>query len=239
MAEFKRSRLKRSTDSDVNKKTVIIGLITVVLFVLIVIFGLPLLVKFSIFLGDIKKKSADDIKEKVLPPTMPRLIYPHEATNSAVISISGVADVGSTVELLKNEETTQKTPVNDDGSFNFDNISLDQGTNVFSAISVSDKGGSSQETKPLEIDYDNQPPNLTLDNPATDNITIDKEYFDISGTSEKNASVTVNDQVALVDEQGKFKFRVQLSLGKNQIDLVARDAASNETKKTITITYDI
>jgi bacillopeptidase F len=204
-----------------------------------VTFGLPFLVKFSIFLGEAKSKNGDVVAEKVLPPMTPRLILPFEATNSAQITITGVSDPGVTVQLLKNDVAVQKTTVAEDGSFVFTAVDLDKGTNSFNAIAVADKGGNSEETKPLVVLYDDQLPDLALENPKTDISTIDKSSIDILGTTEKGASVIVNNQVAMVDDSGKFKIRIQLSMGKNEVIITAEDTAGNVTKKTLNITYDI
>ena len=48
MPEFKRSRLERKKDEQITKKTVFMGFLTVVVFILIVVFGLPLLIKFQL-----------------------------------------------------------------------------------------------------------------------------------------------------------------------------------------------
>ena len=68
MAEFKRSRLNRATNEQITKKTVFLGLSTVILAVLVVFFGLPLLIKFSVFLGQGKTKNATETEVKKLPP---------------------------------------------------------------------------------------------------------------------------------------------------------------------------
>jgi hypothetical protein len=103
MAEFKRSRLERKKEEQITKKTVFLGFLTVIVFGLIIVFGLPFLINFSIFLGNAKNKK-EVATDNVLPPLAPRLIIPFEATNSSKIKISGFAESGSVVELLKNEE---------------------------------------------------------------------------------------------------------------------------------------
>lgn len=237
MAEFKRSRLEKKEDDEITKKTVFLGLLTIVVFVLMLVFGLPLLIKFSVLLGETKKNT--DVKEKVLPPLPPRLAIPFEATNSGTISIKGYAEKGIMVELLKNEVSIGKVATNDAGEFVFNDISLDQGESVFNAIAESDKGGSSEPSKEAKVSYDNSPPELTLTNPSEDNLKVDSSDFDVIGKSDKGVSVTVNGMVAMVDDGGKFKLKLQLAAGKNDVEIVVRDLAGNETRKKITITYDI
>jgi hypothetical protein len=239
MAEFKRSRLVRNAEEQITKKTVVLGFLTVISFVLIIIFGLPFLVKFSIFLGETKSSKEKNVKEVVLPPLAPRLVLPFEATNSGVIAIKGLAEANVTVELLKNEVSIGKTQVTPEGDFVFEGVELNKGENAFNAIAMTEMGGSSEISKTANVVYDDQPPELTLLNPNADSITVDKAEYEVSGNTEKGASVLINGHVGMVDDNGKFKLKIQLSSGKNDVEIVAQDLAKNQTKKTVVITYDM
>jgi len=238
MADFKRSRLERKKDEQITKKTVFMGFLTVLIFVLIVVFGLPLLIKFSIILGNSKSKK-DITNENIVPPLAPRLIVPFEATSSSKIKIDGFAEAGAEVELLKNEQTIGTTEVTVDGNFSFTNIELDDGENNFSAIATKENSGTSEISKIASVIYDTVSPELTMSNPSENSLTVDSADFDIIGKSEKGVSVTINGKVAVVDSEGNFKLKIQLSPSKNNIEIIVKDEALNETKKTISITYDI
>ena len=43
----------------------------------------------------------------------------------------------------------------------------------------------------------------------------------------------------MVDDNGEFKLKIQLAPGKNDIEIISKDMAGNETKKKIVITYDL
>lgn len=237
--QFKQTRLERKSEEQVTKKTVFLGVITILLFVAIIVFGLPFLIRFSIFLGDIKNKKDTVVQEKVLPPLAPRLVLPFDATNSAKISVKGLSDVNVNIELLKNDVSLEKTQSSENGDFVFDNVQLDKGENIFTAIATNDKGGSSEVSKQLKIIYDDQPPEVTMINPSEQSLNVDYSDFDVVGKSEKGVSVLINGHVAMVDDEGKFKLKIQLNAGKNDIEIIVRDEAGNETKKNISITYDI
>ena len=238
MADFKRSRLERKKDEQITKKTVFMGFLTVLIFVLIVVFGLPLLIKFSIILGNSKSKK-DITNENIVPPLAPRLIVPFEATSSSKIKIDGFAEAGAEVKLLKNEQTIGTTEVTVDGNFSFMDIELSDGENNFSAIATKEDSGSSDVSKIVSVVYDPISPELIMSNPSEDSLIVDSADFDIIGKSEKGVSVTINGKVAVVDSEGNFKLKIQLSPGKNNIEIIVKDEALNETKKTISITYDI
>jgi len=242
MSEFfkskQRSRLDRKEEEEITKKTIILGGVTVLIFIVVLIFGLPLLIKLSVLLGNTKSLSKND-QEKLLPPLPPRLVVSFEATNSAKFSISGVAEPKVEVELMKNDVPLGKKVVDEKGGFVFEDITLDKGGNTFTAVASTEKEGNSELSKTVTVIYDDQPPSISMINPPEDKITVDSTDFDIVGKSEKDVSVTVNGRLALVDDDGVFKLRVQLNAGKNSLEIVLRNPAGNETKKTVEITYDI
>ncbi|HPT65987.1 MAG TPA: hypothetical protein PK257_01575 [Candidatus Woesebacteria bacterium] len=238
MTDFKRSRLERKKEEQITKKTVFLGFLTVLVFILIIVFGLPFLINFSIFLGNTKSKK-EVVSENVLPPLAPRLVVPFEATNSNKIKINGFAETGSSVELLKNDESVGRIDVSENGDFLFENIELIEGENSFSAVAIKDKSGSSEVSKEITVIFDNKAPELTMTNPVEETLTVESPDFDVVGKSEKGVSVLINSRVATVDDEGNFKLKVQLNAGKNDIEIIVKDEALNETKKKITITYDI
>lgn len=238
MAKFYSSRLEKKEDEEITKKTVVMGIITVLVLVLVLSFGLPVLVKLSVLLGEAKNRNSKGLVEKTMPPLPPRLIINYEATNSAIINISGLSEAKTNVELLKNDVSVGKVVASDKGDFIFDNVSLDEGENVFWAIASEDKLGSSELSKMIKVNLDKTAPTLSMLNPAEDSLKVDTADFDVIGQSEKGVSVNVNSRLAMVDDNGKFKIKFQLNAGKNDLEIVARDLAGNETKKKISITFE-
>ena len=239
MAEFKRSRLNRKTNDQITKKTIFLGLSTIVLGLLVLLFGLPLLVKFSIFLGEGKNKKNSIVEEKIMPPLAPRILRDFEATNSATIKIKGFAEAKVKVELYKNEISIGSTEVSENGDFVFDKIDLSDGDNYFSAIASTDKSGNSDESEIINVVYDTVAPFLTLTNPSEESLSVDSIDFDIVGKTDKGSSVLINNKIVKVDDNGDFKEKWQLTIGKNDLVVIARDDAGNETKKSISITYSL
>ena len=238
MAEFKRSRLSRKNDEAITKKTVFLGVLTVLFVVFVVVFGLPFLIKFSVFLGDMKKNGGDNV-DKTLPPVAPRLVIPFEATNSGKINVSGLAEAKVNVELFNNGDSLGTTEVDDEGEFLFESIDLTEGENSFTAVASSEETGVGQESEIANIVFDKESPNLTLTNPVEDSLEIDYADFDIIGETEVDASVTINGKLASVDSKGVFKLKLQLDMGKNDLEVISRDIAGNETRKKISITYSL
>ena len=238
MAKFYSSRLEKKEDEEITKKTVVMGVFTVLILVLVLIFGLPFLVKVSVLLGEAKNRNSVSQVEKLMPPLPPRLVVNYEATNSATISISGLSEVGTNVELLKNDISVGKVLTSDNGDFKFNDISLDEGENQFFATASKDKVGGSELSKMIKIEYDKTVPILTMINPSENSLKVDTADFDVIGQSEKGVSATVNGRLAMVDDAGKFKIKFQLNAGKNDIEIVVKDLAGNETRKKIAITFE-
>lgn len=239
MAEFKRSRLNRKTNDQMTKKTVFLGVITIVSGLLVLIYGLPLLIKFSIFLGEGKNKKNTVNEEKVLPPLAPRILRDFEATNSATVKIKGFAEAKVKVELYKNDVSVGVTEVSENGDFSFDKVALEQGDNYFSAIASTEKAGSGDGSETMNLVYDTLAPPLVLTNPSESSLSVDSIDFDIVGTTDKGSSVLINGRIVKVDDSGNFKEKWQLNTGKNDLEIIARDVAGNETKKSISITYSL
>ena len=239
MAEFKRSRLNRATNEQITKKTVVLGLTTVVLAILVIFFGLPLLIKFSVFLGQGKSKNQTDTEVKKLPPVAPRLVIPYEATNSGQIKITGFAEAKVKVELFKNEASMGTTEVTENGDFAFENLSLDEGENSFTAMASTEQNGSGDDSSPVVVVYDTKAPELSVTNPSEESLNVDYADFDIVGKTESGSSISINNRIATVDNDGNFKLKWQLNTGKNELEITATDLAGNQTKKKVTITYSL
>ena len=238
MAEFKRSRIERKNEEQITKKTIFLGILTIFVFISVLIFGLPLLIKFSVFLGESKSKK-DTQTENIVPPLAPRFTVPFDATNSATLNINGFAEPKTTVELFKNDVSLNKIEVSDSCDFSFENVALDEGGNDFSAVAIKGDTTSSEKSKILIISYDKTNPELTLTNPSETSLTVDSADFDVVGKTEAGVSVSINGRIASVDDNGNFKLKIQLNSGNNDIEIIVTDAAGNKTTKKIAIKYDI
>ena len=168
----------------------------------------------------------------------PVLNIPYEATNSSEINISGYATANSKVRLFLDETEKQTTDVNDDGSFNFQNVSLSLGTNNVYAGSLDDKGKVSLPSKNIKIIFDNEKPQLSISEPE-DNKKIqggDKK-IKVSGKTETGAKVLINDSQIIVDKDGNFSTDLQINEGDNNVDIKAVDSAGNSTEIQRKVNY--
>jgi transcriptional regulator with XRE-family HTH domain len=80
------------------------------------------------------------------------------------------------------------------------------------------------------------PPTLIVENPAIDIITNEKEIL-ISGKTDPEAEITINDKMVLADSQGDFSKKIYLKSGLNTIVIAAQKKYSrrNEAIKKILV----
>lgn len=232
------SRLRRYEEKKLKKRFVlaIFGSLAVLTFLLI--FGLKLLVGFSLFVEKFKAggPAAKPTPTVILPPTLKPL---PEATNSATITVNGNGQPGLTLILYLNGSEYKKLPVDKDGNFTFENLPVNEGKNLVSAKLTDDKGNISDLSNILTVTIELTAPSLTVNSPA-DNATIngDQNSTNVSGlVKDDSVTVTINGRLAVVNSDGSFQYAFRLSNGGNTLEIKATDAAGNVTTVTRHVTY--
>lgn len=213
--------------------------LTVVIGLLLFIFGLPLVIKFAGFLSNLRQSSNPIEISDTTPPAPPRFDNLPEFTNSSSIAVSGTAEAGSSLKLYLNGKP-QELVVGTDGTFNV-SFPLKSGTNSVYGETTDTAGNKSKETETYTITFDNDKPALSVTSPK------DGDHFygaadrqvTIEGTSEQKAKVTVNDRIVAVENDGSFSYVTTLPEGSTQFKIVATDQAGNETDLTITLNYTL
>src|SRR3989344_6780157 len=158
----------------------------------------------------------------------PVLNIPYEATNSAQIDIKGFGTPTSKVKLYIDDESSQTIGVLSDGSFIFENVTLNLGTNNIYGKTVDDKGQESLPSKTIKLQFDNETPSLSINEPEDSKVVQggDKKVR-VSGKTEPGVKVFINDMQIIVGGDGNFSTDQPLNEGANTISIKAVDAASN------------
>ncbi len=112
-------------------------------------------------------------------------------------------------------------------------VVLTSGTNTVVVAAV--RGGERAEAAPRTLTLDTIPPPLTITRPA-DTDAVDGPSVFVEGKTEPGASVTVNGHATGVTADGGFSDTLQSGAGPLTIEVVARDQAGNETKRTLHVT---
>lgn len=146
--------------------------------------------------------------------------------NTPEIEITGKTDPGATVYV--NDE---EADVDEDGNFSI-TVTLLEGLNTL--IIRAEKGALSK-TKKVSVTLDSIPPILKVNVPEK----VQDRVFEVSGTTEPTATLTINDEPVIVQADGTFTYTVSIPEGEKEITLEfkAVDRAGNEAKIVKTVIY--
>ncbi len=221
------SRLTRLEDRRNSRKAVILILGTIVMLALAVFLGIPILVKMAIFFGDLKSSKTPVDKTDLIPPPPPSFFLPYDATNSAVQTISGSSEAGSTVYLTLNGESVGNVVTKDDGVFSLGNINLKNGDNALVAIAIDQAGNKGNPSAEVDVYYSNKPPDLTVETSA-----VTDSKVEIKGTT-NGERLTANERLIIIGQGGKFATTINLNPDEKVLVLVTVDRAGNQTRKEV------
>ena len=231
------SRLHSLEEKRNIRKSIVFLFLTGVLIIGIIFVGLPLVAKFAIFLGNLKKSNTPVEVSDITPPAPPRFEPFSDAVNSQSITINGTSESGATVSLYINGN--QKDIIaNNEGSFSL-LLNLIKGDNIFYATAKDKSGNISQKTQEFKIIFDNEPPKLEISSPTEGSkfFGVKQKQISIQGTTEKEANITINDRFVKVDENGQFNFSATLSDGENTFNIKSVDKAGNLTEKNLKVSF--
>jgi len=233
-----RSRLRYYQDRKERRQIFLTlgGIVAVLLF--LAIFGVRTLVAFSLLVDQLRGSTPKDQQQSqtiILPPQLDPL---PTAVNSTEIQITGKAKGDVTILLYVNEEQLEKVKVKEDGSFTFSNVKLKEGTNTISAKAMDEKNNTSDLSEILTVQVKKSKPTLDITSPS-DNAQISGEnaVMTVTGKTDQDNSVTVNDRFVVVKSDGSFSYDLSLKEGEQTITIVAKDIAGNETKVERKVTY--
>ena len=168
----------------------------------------------------------------------PVIYFPLEATNSAEINVTGRSFFDGEVILFLNGEKTQQLKVSKDSDFSF-SADLKEGENQIYAVLKDSQNRTSLPSSSLKIYLKTNPPNLEIYFPK-DNLSFSgnrQRILKISGKTEENCQVFVNDRQAVTQKDGNFNYNFSLSEGENKIKIISKDSFGNQTEKEITVLY--
>jgi len=234
-----RSRLRNYQDRKERKQIFLILTGMVGIFLFLLLFGVKILVGFSLLVDKIRGTtpvSKEQTQVILLPPQLDPL---PTATYSGQITVSGRAKGDVTILLYVNEEQTDKTkPANSKGTFTFKEVALKEGINTLSAKATDDKNNSSDVSQVITIQMKKSKPTLDITAPS-DNAEIsgEKQIVTITGKTESDNTITINDRFVVVKSDGTFSYDKTLNEGEQTITIVAKDIAGNETKVERKVKY--
>jgi len=195
-------------------------------------------VAFSLFVDQLRGSTPKDQQQSQTIILSPLLDPLPTAINSTEIQITGKAKGDVTILLFVNEEQWEKVKVKEDGSFTFSNVKLKEGTNTISAKATDEKNNTSDLSEILTVQVKKSKPTLDITSPS-DSAQISGEtgVMTVTGKTDQDNSVTVNERFVVVKSDGSFSYDLSLSEGEQTITIIAKDIAGNETKIERKVTY--
>ena len=236
---MKKYRKYISTEQTKNQKRAFFYIFLTIIVILALYFvGIPLLSKIATFVSSLKGNNSQISNSDITPPPPPKFKNFPEYTNQQEISLSGNTEAGTTVKITFNGQ--DKEALSDaSGQFSF-NFVLENDTNTFAAIAIDQSGNQSQKTNDFQITYDKKPPEMEIKSPNDGSSFYGsaQRQVTVEGTTEADASVTINNRIISVDDDGLFQYTTTLSEGSNTFNIKASDLAGNLTEKNIVLNFN-
>ena len=231
------SRLASVEEKRNMRRAFLFTILTILAILGVLFYGLPSVARFAAFLSDLRKSSLPVDRNDTTPPAPPRLDRLPEATKEPEIEISGVTEEGATVILTLNGKD-EEVVADADGKFRF-SYSLRKGENQISAKAKDRTGNESQPTAGITVLFDNEAPKLDISAPADGSQLYGdgQRQLAIKGTTEVGITLTINDRIVKVEEDGTFTFATTLADGENSFNLKSADKAGNQTEKTLKVNF--
>lgn len=219
------------------KRAITLLALSICVFIFLFYVGIPLVARFTAFLGNLRSSNMSANGIDTTPPAPPKFDNFPDFTNQNKLTLSGNAESGATIGLTFNN-VKKETIVDKNGSFTFQ-LDLKEGKNSFMAEAVDASGNISKQTKTYEITFDDKAPELDIIKPTdgTNLFGSIQRQVTIEGKSEENSQVTVSDRFVAVDESGGFQFTTTLTEGENKFNIKSVDNAGNSTEKPLTLYF--
>lgn len=233
------SRLTRRSINK-SKHSLYISIVGIVIIIFLAFnFGPILITSLGGFIDTVTGKGNQSTKisnnEDLEAPTLDPL---STATKESTINVSGRSYYNEgEIELIVNGEKRDEFELENSQDFTFEDVELSEGQNFIKARIVIN-GKRSEFSEEEVISYSKDAPKLEISAPS------DKQSFSkadreiiISGTTDPENTVSVNDFIAIVDSSGNFSYTYKLENGENKLTIKATNAAGQETTKELTVSY--
>lgn len=219
------------------RRAITFVVLSVIFLIFLISFGIPLFAKFAGFMSNLGKSDKPISINDTTPPAPPRISTPPEYTNQKTIEFTGESESGATVILTFNSQS-KEIIADKDGKFSV-KYNLNQGENTFFASARDQANNESQKTEIFVINFDAKAPEISIETPqdGAEYFGAKQSQLTIKGQTESGASLTINDRLVSLDDEGSFTLTLNLSEGQNTFKVKSIDRAGNESEKSFSVTY--
>ncbi len=203
------------------------------------IFGVKLLIGFSVFVDTIRGSSptpaSQNTKQVLFHPTLDPLPV---ASFSSTLRVGGSGTAGNTVTMYDGGKEIKKTVIAGNGVYTMQLPTLKDGTHVLTVKMSDSKGNTSDPTPDISIRIKTTKPELTIETPEDNaNINSESNFISVSGKTESDTTIAINGRIAVIKPDNTFSYSYPLSEGENKLTIVATDIAGNSLSEVRTVTY--
>lgn len=231
------SRLRRIEEKAATRRIALAIVGSIGILVFLVLFGLRILVGFSLFVDRIRGNSPQPQQQAslILPPLLDPL---PEATNSSTLTVHGKGNPKMQLILYVNDQEYKKLTIADDGTFEVSGVPVEEGTVMISSKQTDDKNNVSDLSNVISTSIDRTAPKLTIDTPQ-DGTTINDgtHKVAVAGITDEDLKVTINGRIVVLKSDGSFTYSMPLNDGENKLEIISRDPAGNETRVERRVIY--
>lgn len=213
--------------------------LSVLAIIILIFFGIPLLVKFAGFVGDVAKSDKVVEINDTTPPAPPQFEDLPEFTNKEILEISGKSESGASISIRTNNNSSEVV-ANSDGVFNF-TFNLDKGENSIDAIAKDTSGNESTQTKTFKIYFDNEEPKLEITSPKDGSTYFgaSQRQLAIKGTVDEAVNLRINSRTVVVKDDNTFVFTTTMNEGENKFEIIATDPSGNESSTSLSTNFSL
>jgi len=214
--------------------TLLLFLSTFIIFAILK-YGIPSVGLIYSFLSKKEITDADQYSQFIPKP----IIYSSiQATNSAEVSLSGKSFIDGKVIFFLNGKKNKQIETAKNKEFSISLI-LNEGENNIYAVAQNNQGRNSNPSDTLVISLKTTPPLLEILSPTNGSSFFGEKQkkLQITGKTDENSTVFVNDRQVIVQKEGNFTHTYHLWEGENKIKIIVYDAFGNKTENEISVFY--
>lgn len=233
------SRLAMTEERKNIKKAYLYVFLSISALIFLVYLGLPILIKFAGFVGDLAKSDKPIEFQDTTPPAPPQFDEIPEFSMEESIDIKGTSENGATISITANGNTSEVV-ANSNGKFIF-LFNLLDGENTILAQAKDTSGNLSTESKIFKITFDNNEPKLEVTSPKDGDIFYGsgQRQVSIKGSVNEKVDLRINDKFVTVKDDNSFNFTTTLNEGANSFEIKATDPAGNETSTSLSVNFSL
>ncbi len=233
------SRLLKHEQSKLLRQTissVVIGLVVLLVFIFVV---MPATIRLFFKIIDSNSSKLTESSD-TLPPQVPVLSLPYQATNSATINLAGFGEAKSKVTVVLNSSPVTTITVADDGTFSQE-LRLEQGDNSLVVYGTDEAGNESTQSTPYAIFMDAEPLQIDISEPSQGAEIVGRKSQNLlfKGKTKPGTKIFLNDRLNFVKADGSFELPYLLQEGENIIKVRGLDKAGNTTEIEFKVTFKL